>query len=378
MALSLFHAINDGSLAVFLAAIPVMRIDLGLSFVEIGTVLSTGLLATVAMQFVSGHLSDKGLTRRILVLGFASIAIVDLILAGADNYWQVLLFYLLLRTAAGVYHPVSFSTIFSTLSDRSEAMGFQSAFGDSSLAFAMVTTGFVAESFGWRVPFLAWGIAGILGVLVFLSLTPPPSRSAVAGTIAENTNGGRSLGFTRGYVVLQFSNACLQCFYLIYTGFMPLFLNVNLNLSPGMSSLIVALWLAVGVGATFNAGRFVRIFRGERRTLRITFSITSIIMVAATVLMIGAGLWLPAVVLLVLSGIPFFLTYPVIYGVIGTTAPRRHLGLAYATNLSFALVAGSFLSYVAGYLSSIYSLVIILPILVISVLGATLTAFLLR
>jgi hypothetical protein len=133
----------------------------------------------------------------------------------------------------------------------------------------------------------------------------------------------------------------------------------------------------VGVGATFNAGRFVKFLGGEGRTLRITFGLTSIIMIVATALMIGTGLWAPALVLLVLSGIPYFLTYPVLYGVIGTTAPRRHLGLAYATNLSFGLVAGSVLSYLAGYLSSFYGLTVILPILVISILGAALTSFLL-
>lgn len=352
-----------------------MRVALGLSFIQIGTVLSTGLLATVIMQFAFGYLSDLGLTRRVLVLGLASIAIMDLVFVSAGSFWQVLLFYLLLRAGAGVYHPVSFSTIFKTVSDHSAALGFQSAFGDSSLAFAMVTTGFVAESFGWHLPFLLWGIAGLLGIFAFWSLTRV-DQIAVDPRLG-NLNGDPTRGTTRRYVIVQFSNIFMQCLFLIFTGFMPLYLNVNLNLSPGVSSLIVALWLAIGVGATFNAGRFVKFFRGEEETLRITFSLTSIIMIAATTLMIWTGLWLPAVILLVISGIPYFLTFPVLYGIIGTSAPMRHLGVAYATNLSFALVAGSALSYVAGYLSSIYSLTIILPILVLSALAATLTAFLL-
>jgi len=53
------------------------------------------------------------------------------------------------------------------------------------------------------------------------------------------------------------------------------------------------------------------------------------------------------------------------------------LGLAYATNLSLSLMAGSIISYLAGYLSSIYSLSVILPVLALAAVGASVTACLL-
>ena len=78
MALSTYHAVNDGSLAVFLAVLPVMRVALGLSLVEIGTILSAGILATVVMQLVFGYLADIRSSRSLLTGGLISIAIVDL------------------------------------------------------------------------------------------------------------------------------------------------------------------------------------------------------------------------------------------------------------------------------------------------------------
>jgi len=370
LGLSLYHALNDGSLAVFLAALPVMRIAVSLSLIEIGTILSAGLLATVLMQFVFGFLADRGYVRKALVAGLVSIAVIDLVFTQAGNYWQVLLFYVLLRGAGGVYHPVSFSTIFRTLEHRS-SLGFQSAFGDASIAFAMVSTGFVAESFGWQIPFFAWGIAVFIGVGIFVTLTKSIHKSAQ--TIP---NEQPKRGTTRDYLILQFSGAFLQCIFAVYTGFMPLFLNVNLNLSPGLSTLVVALWLGIGVTASFNAGRIIGFLKGEHRTLRIAFGLTTLAFVLAFV---AASLnsWGTALVLLVLSGPPYFLTFPVLYGIIGMSTSRKHLGLAYAINLSLSLLASSAISYVAGYLSSIYSLAVILPILVLSAIGASLTMFLL-
>jgi MFS family permease len=174
---------------------------------------------------------------------------------------------------------------------------------------------------------------------------------------------------------LQFSTVFQQCLFLVFTGFLPLFLNINLKLSPGMSALVVALWLAVGVGAGFSAGRFVALLGGERRTLRISFALTALLLAVSSALILSTQLWAAGLLVLVLSGIPYFLAFPVIYGIVGSTVPRNRLGLAYAANLSFALTAGSALSYATGYLASIFTLFVVLPILVATALAASVIAF---
>jgi len=378
VAFGIFHAVNDGSLAVFSAALPVMRVGLSLSLVEIGTVLSAGLLATVVMQFVFGFFSDAGFTKRVLFVGLASLAVANLVFVEATSFWQMLLFYVLLRGAAGAYHPVSFSVIFRTASNRAASLGFQSAFGDASLAFAMVSTGFIAESLGWRLPFVLWGVGCVIALFAFAWLMGIGETKAATPDLAEKLlEAGHGRKFSRSFLIPQFSTVFLQCLYLVFSGFMPLYLNVSLGLSPGISALAVALWLAFGVCFTFNAGRFVAFFGSEKTTLKVSFVLTTIILAMATVLTFSKDLWIVDVVLEILSGVPFFLSFPVVYGLVGATVPGKRLGLAYAGNLGLSLVAGSLLSYGAGYLSSIYSLAVVLPILVTVALAATVTAFLL-
>ena len=351
-----------------------MRLALNLSLIQIGTLLSAGLLATVIMQLVFGYLSDKGFTKLLLIAGLLALAVVDISFAWAGDYVQVLGFYLLLRAAAGVYHPVSFSMIFRKSENRSASMGFQSAFGDGSLAFAMLSTGFLTEIFGWQFPFLLWGLAGFVGVIAFTSLAGLHQGSSATFEAPRESNNERS-GMSKRYLVVQFSTLFLQSLFVTFTGFMPLFLNINLKLSPGLSALVVAFWLAIGVTSSFNAGRLVEILGGERRTLRISFALTSLMMIAATVSLFTPKLSLVTLVFLVFSGAPYFLAFPVIYGIVGTTARRNRLGLAYATNLSLSLMAGSVISYVVGYLSSIYSLIAVFPVLVAIALCASLTSF---
>jgi predicted MFS family arabinose efflux permease len=226
----------------------------------------------------------------------------------------------------------------------------------------MFTTGFLTESLGWNVPFLIWGLAEFAGVLAFVALGGY-SRSAFHPDDTKPSIRSPGQKITRRFIVLQLGTLFTQCLYLVFTGFMALFLNVNLQLSPGISSLLVALWLAIGVASSFNAGRFVRFLGSEHRTLRISFGLTAILILAATVMVLRSEMWTLAIALLVLSGIPFFLSFPVLYGMVGTAAPENRLGLAYAINLSIALIGGSIFSYAAGYFSSIYSLTVVIPIL---------------
>jgi predicted MFS family arabinose efflux permease len=369
IALSIFHIINDGSLAVFLAALPVMHVALNLSLIEIGTILSAGLISTVVMQVVFGFLSDRGFAPYLLLGGLIALAVVDILFVSATAYWNVLVIYLLLRAAAGVYHPVAFSTVFRTARNRSAAMGFQSGFGDSSIAFAMLTTGFLAESLGWEMPFLLWGFAGFAATLAFILLGGYSRRNTYLGDNPESLE-VQNQGITKRYILLQLLALFIQCLYLIFSSFMPLFLNVNVHLSPGVSSFLVALWIAIGVAFSFNTGRFVKLLGDEHRTLRVCFGLTALMFLAATVLVLRSEMWTFAIAIVVLSGVPFFLSFPVLYGIIGTAAPANRLGLAYATNLSVSLIGGSFFSYGGGYLSSIYSLTALFPILAVLAVSA--------
>ena len=225
---------------------------------------------------------------------------------------------------------------------------------------------------------LARGIGGVVAFFAFARLMGiRESRVVYADPSPSLVEGAHPRRLSRQFVIPQLSTVFIQCLYLTFSGFMPLYLNVSLGLSPGVSALVVALWLALGVLFTFNAGRFVAFFGSEKTTLKVSFFLTTAILVLATVLTFAKVFLVVALALEILSGVPFFLSFPVVYGIVGTTVPGKRLGLAYAANLGLSLAAGSALSYAAGYLSSIYTLAVILPLLVAIALAASVMALLL-
>ena len=379
LALSVFHCMNDGSLALFASALPVMRVGLELSFVEIGTILGVGLAATMLLQLVFGYLSDQGHARPILVVGFAGVVVADLIFPIGSAFVQVLIFYALLRSAAAVYHPVSFASIGRTyVHNKTAAFGYQGAIGDFGLTLATLSAGILSELWGWRVPFWVWGA---IGVLLFAYFVATITRHRIAfyakpiDSAGEINNPGKSRSLRSAFAVLAIVSSMTTVSFILFTGYMPLYFNIIETLSPAWSTTTVAAWIGIGVVAGFMAGRVVNRLGGEARTLQVMFTVQAILFfIASIALSYGAvGSWGPTIrySAIVLSGIPVFITFPAVNGLLGLRMPHGRLGLTYALSLSLGLMAASLTAYLTGYLASITSIAVTLPmLLIIATLGA--------
>ncbi len=365
---------NDGSLAIFAPALPVMREALGLNLIEIGTVLSVGLVATMLLQLVFGHLSDHGHARGILILGFGGVVLADLIFPLSSAFTHVLVFYALLRSAAAVYHPVSFASIGRTYAENKTAgFGYQGAIGDFGLALATFSTGVLSEVWGWRVPFWVWGGLGMMLFTYFVAAIrryrigfypKPIASSGEKSSISGNPKSLRS-----AFAVLAIVSSMTIVSFVLFTGYMPLYFNLIEGLSPAWSTTIVAAWVGIGVLSGLMAGRVVNRLGGEAKTLQVMFTAQAVLfLISSTPLSYGAlASWGPMIryPAIVLSGIPVFITFPAANGLLGLRMPHRRLGLTYALTLSLGLMVASLTVYLTGYLASITSIAVTLPILLI-------------
>jgi len=374
LALSIYHCINDGSVALFASALPVMRVSLGLDFLEIGTILGAGLLATMLLQLVFGSLSDRGYAAQVLVLGFAGIVLADLIFPISSAFVQVLIFYVILRSVAAIYHPVSFASIGRTyLQNKTTAFGYLGAIGDLGLTFATFFTGILSEAWGWRAPFWAWGGIGAVLFAYFATTIVRHRMSFYAQPtvpvheINDNPSNPRSLG--SAFAILALVSSITTATFILFTGYMPLYFNIIEGLSPAWSTTIVAVWIGIGVFAGFMTGRVVNKFGGEVRALQAMFAIQAILFLIANIMLhqglpVSSGAVIRRIAI-GLTGIPVFVTFPAVNGLLGLRMPHRRLGFTYALNLSLGLMVGSIATYLTGYLASIASIAVTLPILLI-------------
>jgi len=383
LALSLYHGLNDGSIAIFTSALPVMRIDLNLDLAEIGAILSAGLVATFILQFAFGYASDRGRTKLCVITGFIGIVLGDLFIALSASLPQLLFAYTFLRSAAGAYHPVGFAYFSRAYgSRRVEVFGMQGAIGDGCIVLATASTGFLAEAYGWKSPFIVWGVIGAVQLGFFLwavrRLAETPKEDT---TFTVQPSQGRRKIPLLWMAVLLGASSVMGALFSVFSAYMPLYFNLSKGLTPGFSTLMTSLWILVGVFAGLTVRRFIRPFGTESRALVAYFMIQAVMFSASALLSpIAKEGWVYLLFFtLTLSGIPSFLCFPFINSLIGATTSRGSTGLAYAVGLGMNVIAGSISSYVLGLICSVYGIEATLPFTAtLTIIGSFLAVALLR
>ena len=160
---SLFHAFNDGAVAVIPLLFPIFKALFNLSYTQVGIITGGGLLITLISQVAIGRISDKKNSRNLLSTGMLLLSASMLVFTWTQGFFTLVLFIFILRFSSSFFHPIGIGLISRTFKkDRLDwAMGIQSALGDFGAFIAILTTLSIAESLGWILPFYFWSILGV-------------------------------------------------------------------------------------------------------------------------------------------------------------------------------------------------------------------------
>ncbi|WP_127090906.1 MFS transporter [Aquabacter cavernae] len=164
-----------------------MRADLGVSFTELGVVLSVFYLCSGGGQVVAGVLVDRFGADRLLIGGMmlqsGSIAAMGF----APSYFALLPLAALAGFGNSVYHPADLSILSHKVSPPRLGRAFAMHVAAGSLGYAAspLVVGSLGLGFGWRVALTATGLACLVVALCFLLARPLLRLERVAhGTAA--------------------------------------------------------------------------------------------------------------------------------------------------------------------------------------------------
>jgi MFS transporter, FSR family, fosmidomycin resistance protein len=104
-ALSLCHLLNDMMQSLLSAIFPLLKINYGLSFTQIGLLAFTFQITASLLQPLFGWFTDRRAQPRWLSLGMAFSFTGLLLLAWAGWYWTLLLASALVGMSSSVFHP---------------------------------------------------------------------------------------------------------------------------------------------------------------------------------------------------------------------------------------------------------------------------------
>jgi len=239
------------------AAWPFIQTDLGLSYVQIGILLSVpGLVSTVVEPFL-GILGDVWM-RRLLILGGGVCFMLALLLTSLSaSFLLLLLAFCLFYPASGAFVSLSQASLMDLDPARHDHNMARWTFA-GSLGVVIgppVLVGLSAIGFGWRGAFLGLSfVAAIILLFAWRKLPPDPSHLGQRPKWADLYAGFkgawealRRREVLRWLLLLELSDLMLD----ILLGFLALYFHDVVGLTEAQAAGAIFIWLVVGLAGDF-------------------------------------------------------------------------------------------------------------------------------
>jgi len=239
------------------AALPLIRNDLHLNYVQIGIALSLpGFLGNFIEPFLF-TLADAW-KRRVIILAGGIFFTISLALTGISYSFLFLLSsFILFHPSSGAFVGLSQASLMDTQPERREQNMARWTFAGSLGVFIgpILLSGAAYIGFGWRGMFLTLALFSAL-ILAYawnkiqnpkLANSQLPSFTAILNQFKLTFQALRDPNIVRWLVLLEFSDLMLDVLY----GFLPLYFVDVSGFSPAQAALSVAVWTGVGLLGDF-------------------------------------------------------------------------------------------------------------------------------
>ncbi len=366
--ITLGHALTHWYPATFYLLLPLIGRELGLSYSEIGLIMTCQYVAGAASNVPGGMVVDtvgrKGL---LMAVSLSWVGLPYLAMGFVHSYWLLLVCAALVGVGNNLWHPTAIPALATRFPERRGlVLSLHGMGGNAGDALAPIVIGALLGVFGWRtivvanvVPGIAMAVLllGFLGTLRVASGTRNPEAAPGLG-IREYFAGVPALLRNRGLILLSTSSAFRAMTQNALLTFLPLYLAYELHYAPFRVGASMFVLQAAGFAAAPVAGHL------SDRMGRRSVMMTSLAMTAAILLLMAfAGHSALFVALIAVLGFFLYAVRPVLQAWLLESTPKSmggtSIGVLFATQALGAAVgplAGGMLADRYGLMSAFYFL----------------------
>lgn len=149
---------------------PIIKAELGISYVELGGIITAFSIASGVAQYPMGVLVDRFGPRYILAGGLALLAGSFAAMGLAAGYWPLLALAFCAGLGNSVFHPADYSILGAAVSPGrlGRAYSIHTFFGQIGWAAAPPAMVFMTALWNWRAALFLAGSAGLVMALILL------------------------------------------------------------------------------------------------------------------------------------------------------------------------------------------------------------------
>lgn len=203
----LAHGTSHFYHVILAALIPWLKPEFGLSYSELGLLMTVFFVVSGVGQAMAGFIVDKFSARTVLFSGIALLGLSAVMLSSAHSYAQLMLGALLAGCGNSVFHPADYTLLNQRVSKARLAHGFSvhGISGNIGWALSPLFLTFVAGRTDWRTALLCAAVLplAVLALLVWNrhALRPEPAAVPLAGKHAVAAAGEGPFSFLKLKVV---------------------------------------------------------------------------------------------------------------------------------------------------------------------------------
>lgn len=289
--ITLGHALTHWYPATFYLLLPIIGNELGLSFSQIGLIMSCQYVAGAVANVPGGMLVDtigrKGL---LMAISLFWVGFPYLVMGFVHSYWLLLLCIAAVGAGNSLWHPTAIPTLANRFPGRKGlVLSLHGMGGNAGDAIAPLVVGGLLTIFTWREVVMLNVMPGLLMsllLLVFLGSMHlrPKATAQPAGaadphgqSLGEYGQGLRALMRNRSLVLLSSSGAFRSMTQNALLVFLPLFLARELGYPPVLIGGCMFALQAAGFAAAPVAGHLSDRM-GRRSVVIASMAMTAVIL----------------------------------------------------------------------------------------------------
>jgi MFS family permease len=289
--ISLGHSLTHWYPATFYLLLPIIGAELGLSFSQIGLIMTCQYLAGAVANIPGGMLVDtvgrKGL---LMAVSLFWVGFPYLLMGFSHSYVLLLMCVMMVGIGNSLWHPTAIPTLARRYPDRKGlVLSLHGMGGNAGDAIAPLAIGTLLAVFSWRqvvVMNVVPGLVMSVMLLVFLGtlqLGSKHKKSATHGddtpsqTLAEYGRGVRELLRNRSLVLLSTSGAFRSMTQNALLTFLPLYLARELGYSVMLIGASMFALQAAGFAAAPVAGHLSDRM-GRRSVVMTSMGLTAVVL----------------------------------------------------------------------------------------------------
>ena len=347
------HGLTHWYPATFYLLLPIIGNELGLSYSQIGLIMTCQYIASAVANIPGGMLVDtvgrKGL---LMAVSLFWVGFPYLLIGFTHNYPMLLICVALVGFGNSLWHPTAIPTLGTRYPDRKGlVLSLHGMGGNVGDAIAPVVIGAALAIFSWRQVVVLNVAPGLVVALLMFALLGtiqlgPKKAHGESQSLAQYMRGLRQLLRNRALVLLSVGSSFRTMTQTALLTFLPVYLANDMGYSPAVTGACLFALQAAGFAAAPVAGHMSDRM-GRKHIMMASLAMTAVVLIGMAV----AGKSPAFIALIAVLGFFLYATRPVLQAWLLETTPKNMGGSSIGVLFGAQAVGAALGPWIAGMIA---------------------------